>query len=197
MLSDRHSALRVLLAGAFCVLISYLLLDRPIAAFAATLHKPVWCRWLTYLADVPVPASLIGLAGAGVAWLAGWRPGAVGRLAVAACVATLAADAAKDGLKLAFGRPWPETWVDNNPSWIGTHTYGFFPFHGGRGFASFPSGHTTVISAPCAVVGRWWLAALPALVAVGLLGCDYHFLSDCIAGALLGLAVGRTVKGSS
>jgi membrane-associated phospholipid phosphatase len=25
---------------------------------------------------------------------------------------------------------------------------------------------------------------------LGLLGCDYHFLSDCIAGAMLGAACG-------
>jgi hypothetical protein len=25
----------------------------------------------------------------------------------------------KDGLKWVFGRPWPETWIDNNQSLIG------------------------------------------------------------------------------
>ena len=188
--------------GLLCMLIAYFLADQPIADFAHTLHRPRWCLWLTWIADVPGPAATIGLAAAGVAWLAGWRPGLAGRLLLAACFATLAASAAKDALKYAFGRPWPETWVNNNPSWIGTHTYGLFPFHGGPGWASFPSGHTTVITAPCAALWRGvphWarplLALLPALVALGLLGCDFHFLSDCLAGALLGLALGLGLAG--
>ena len=44
-------------------------------------------------------------------------------------------------LKEVFGRAWPETWIDKNPSYFGNGAYGFFPFHGGRGYASFPSGH--------------------------------------------------------
>ena len=28
-------------------------------------------------------------------------------------------------MKYAFGRLWPETWVDNNPSWIHDGAYGF------------------------------------------------------------------------
>lgn len=204
MSASRHaqrSTLRAAAIGTALVLISVLLLDRPIASWShAALHRPAWCIWLTWIADVPVPASVAGLAAAGIAWLCGWRPGMWGRVLLAACVATLTADAAKDFLKYAFGRPWPETWINKNPSWIGTGTFGFFPFHGGQGFASFPSGHTTVITAPCAALWRdmaalrpAWLC-LPALVALGLLGCDYHFLSDCIAGALLGAACGVGVS---
>ncbi len=186
-------------AGLLAVVLAYALLDRPIATAAHVLHRPHWCVWLTWIADVPGPASVLGLAAGGGAWLAGWKPGLWGRVLLAACVATLAASAAKDVLKFAFGRPWPETWVANNPSWIGTHTYGLFPFHGGAGWASFPSGHTTVITAPCAALWsvrllRPLLAALPALVVVGLLGCDFHFLSDCVAGGLLGAAFGMAAR---
>ena len=185
------------------VLASILLLDRPVATAMHALHRPAWCVWLTWIADVPVPGAVLALAGAGFAWLCGWRPGAFGRVLLAACIATLMADAAKDVLKLGFGRLWPETWVQNNPSWIADHRFGFAPFHGGPGWASFPSGHTTVISAPCAVAWRHtgrpfrpaW-AVLPALVAVGLLGADFHFLGDCIAGALLGLACAVCVDAS-
>jgi membrane-associated phospholipid phosphatase len=188
-------------AGLVAVLASILLLDRAVADWAHGLHRPAWCLWLTWIADVPGPAAVLGLAGASIAWLAGWRPGSAGRLLLAVCIATLMADAAKDVLKVAFGRPWPETWVNNNPSWIGTHSYGFWPFHGGAGWASFPSGHTTSIAAPCAAAWRQarkirpLLALLPALVVIGLIGCDFHFLSDCIAGALLGTACGLAVDG--
>ncbi len=100
------------------------------------------------------------------------------------------------GLKEVFGRTWPETWVNNNPSYFGNGVFGFFPFHGGREYASFPSGHTTAI---CAFAGalwflwprlRWVGVALAALVAIGLLGANYHWLSDIIAGAIVGVTTG-------
>ncbi len=202
-LTPQRTALICLLIGLLAVAISMLWLDRPISSWShAMLHKPGWCKMLTRLADVPVPASLIGLIGAGIAWLAGWRPGPAGRIVLAIFLASLAADSAKDLLKFAFGRPWPETWVNNNPSWIDTHFFGFVPFHGGPGFAAFPSGHTTRIATPCAILWRraprlWPLwAALPAAVIIGLIGCDYHFLSDCIAGLLVGAAFGLGTDGA-
>jgi membrane-associated phospholipid phosphatase len=131
---------------------------------------------------------------AGVAALSGWRPGRHGQTLIACCLAALVAFAIKDQLKFAFGRLWPETWVNGNPSWIGNGAYGFNPFHGGTGWSSFPSGHMTDITAPMAVLwhrfARWRLmAALPILlVAVGLYGADYHFIGDMIAGVYLGAA---------
>jgi len=104
--------------------------------------------------------------------------------------------AIKDQLKLAFGRTWPETWLHNNPSLIQNGVYGFNPFHGGAAYASFPSGHTTAV---CAVMSVLWLcypqlrgivALIVAAVIIGLLGADYHFLSDVIAGAFIGTSVG-------
>jgi membrane-associated phospholipid phosphatase len=182
------------------LVIAILFLDRPISTWShAVLHRPLWCIWLTHVADIPQPASVIGLILAGFAWLCGWRPASIGRLLIIACIATLTADAAKDTLKFAFSRPWPETWVNNNPSWINTGTYGFFPFHGGAGWASFPSGHVTTVIAPCTVFWRhlprlaWLWAVPPILVALGLIGCDYHFLGDCIGGAIVGASCGALV----
>ncbi len=147
---------------------------------------------LTHLIDPLVPLSILGLL-----VLGGMAAGAVspfrhGRLILAACAATLVAVAVKDELKFAFGRMWPETWTNNNPSWIANGAFGFVPFHGGTGWSSFPSGHMTVITAPMVIVmlaePNWrWLAALPVvLVALGLYGSDYHFLSDMLAGVLVG-----------
>ncbi len=184
------------------IVLSILLLDRLVASAShALLARPAWAVDLTYLAELPDPAAMLGLAVAGVAWLAGWRPGRAGRIALGMCLATLAASAAKDVLKVVAGRPWPESYIPGAPSWIGTHVFGFFPFHGGRGYAAFPSGHTTVITAPCAALwrhaGRWapLLLVPPFLVVLGLLGADYHFLSDCLAGAGLGAACGLAVDG--
>ncbi len=196
----RTAAAQTATLGLCLILVSILLLDRPVASYVhVAMARPTWTVWLTYIADVPGPAAVVGLAGCGVAWVAGWRPGKWGRALIAACLATLAAIEAKEMLKYAFGRTWPETFVDNNPSWIGNEVYGFFPFHGGRGYAAFPSGHTTAIVAPCAVFSRhtrhlrFLCVLLPGLVVLGLIGADYHFVSDCMAGALLATAIGVSV----
>lgn len=151
---------------------------------------------LTHIVDPIPPLAALGVAVAGLAALLGWRPGALGRTLLACCLATLVAIVLKDQLKYAFGRLWPETWVEHNPSWIRDGAYGFFPFHGGRGWASFPSGHTTLVTAPATVLWMRWprwraLVALPvALVLVGLYGADYHFVGDMVAGLYLGGACG-------
>jgi membrane-associated phospholipid phosphatase len=113
---------------------------------------------------------------------------------LAAACATLLAIAVVFVLKYAFGRMWPDTWVENNPSWIRNHDFGFMPFHGGPGYASFPSGHTTRITAPFAVLWQrmprfrlLWVVP-PLLVVIGLLAANFHFLSDCLAGIWLGAA---------
>jgi membrane-associated phospholipid phosphatase len=105
----------------------------------------------------------------------------------------LLGDAAKD----ALGHPWPETWLKAaNPSYFGDGTYGFFPIQGGAAYASFPSGHTTVITAFAGSLwflcprARWLGVAFTACVVIGLLGADYHWLSDIIAGGTLGSTVG-------
>ena len=109
----------------------------------------------------------------------------------------------KDALKFVFGRYWPATWVNHNPSLLHDHAYGFHPFHAGSAYQSFPSGHTTV--AVAAMTALWvcfprcrWLAVLVgSLVVIGLLAEDYHFAGDCIAGAWLGATVALYVTADS
>lgn len=100
----------------------------------------------------------------------------------------------KDALKAPFGRYWPSTWVNNNPSLIHDNAYGFHWFHKGVIYQSFPSGHTTVaVAAMTAIwitfpreIWRWVALLVAASVIVGLIADDYHFLGDCIAGAWVG-----------
>lgn len=193
-------ASRSLLAGLSCLILvslSIAFLDRAVSSWSHQyLHTAIGFIWLTWIAEAPVPVAAVILLGAGCAIAGGWRPGRCGRILIAGGVATLVAVALKDQLKFAFGRTWPETWIHDNPSWIGNGVFGFEPFHGGPGWASFPSGHTTAIAAPMAILWqtlprwRWLWAGMVGLVAIGLLGADYHWLSDIVAGAYLGAAVG-------
>lgn len=193
----RGAGLAVLSCPAL-VLLSVAAVDRPAATLshAAFAGRTAVFVALTHIVDPVLPLAALGLAGAGLAALLGWRPGAAGRRVIAACVAVLVAAMIKDQLKYAFGRLWPETWVDGNPSWIRDGAYGFFPFHGRTGWSSFPSGHMTAATAPVAALWRelprWRpILALPvAMVAVGLYGADYHFVGDMVAGAYLGAACG-------
>jgi len=169
--------------------------DRPVATWShATLHGMAVFPRLTHLVDpsLPVAAVVLALAGVAVAWgrpLPPWF-----KTLLACSLATVIAFVIKDQLKFACGRLWPETFSNHNPSWIGSGAYGFFPFHGGEGWESFPSGHTTRITAFMAVLWlrvprlRWLWATPVALVVLGLVGADYHFVGDIIAGACLGAA---------
>jgi membrane-associated phospholipid phosphatase len=179
------------------VALSYKWLDRPIAVYAhAEFHGVKALPWLTF---IPECLAILALA---IFVVMGWRV-ALGRnlsrveSVFLVCGVSLAvAVAIKDQLKFVFGRTWPETWINNNPSLIRNNVYGFNPFHGGVGFSSFPSGHTTAI---CAVMSVLWIcypkfraiyAVLIAAVGIGLIGADYHFLSDVVAGGFLGVSTG-------
>jgi membrane-associated phospholipid phosphatase len=200
-MSIARNGLAALISAALLIPASVEFADRAVSTWSFTeLHRPPPFIWLTWIVE-PLPAiAAVVLAVAGLAVLAGWRPGYWARVAIATSVALLVAISIKDELKYAFGRTWPETWLTpHNPSWISDQVFGFSPFHGGPGWGSFPSGHMTAITAPVAVLWQAlprlrvvWLA-LPILVAVGLLGADYHFLGDIIAGSYLGTACGLGV----
>lgn len=96
---------------------------------------------------------------------------------------------AKSVLKFVFGRI-------NTREWLVTQgQYGFHWFQGGGVHNGFPSGHMTVFTALIAVVWRLHpryrrgCGAFLLLMAVALVVTDYHFVSDVIAGAYLGLVI--------
>jgi len=111
----------------------------------------------------------------------------------------------KNDLKWIFSRDWPLTWTHNNPSWISNHAYGFLWFRGGlfQGTdetGSFPSGHTAVAFAALMPIGFVYRKAMPYLIPVavsvglGMIAFDYHFLSDVLAGALVGVTCTLAVE---
>jgi membrane-associated phospholipid phosphatase len=179
------------------VALSYEWLDRPIAVYVhAEFHGVKTLPWLTFIPECLAVLAVVTFI------VMGWRVAIGHHLSkfdsvLLVCGVSLTVGAAiKDQLKLGFGRTWPETWINGNPSLIRNNVYGFNPFHGGIGYASFPSGHTTMI---CAVASVLWICypkfrtiyvLMVAAVAIGLIGADYHFLSDVIAGGFLGISVG-------
>ena len=191
--NPRRRFCRAALSAVILIGLSIAFVDRPASTWAHALMHPAFFVGLTHLVDPVLPAALIGLVAAGIAAACGWRPQACGKTLIACGLAAVIAVVIKEQLKFVFGRTWPETWI-GNPSWIGNGAYGFHFFHGGEGWASFPSGHMTMITAPFAVLwqrARRWrcLWAVPILaVAIGLFGADYHFVSDMIAGVYLGTA---------
>lgn len=183
--------------GAALVAVCYFWVDRPVAFFVADHHlaRVEVLRWLT-LAE-PVAQLWSPLVLAGLAVRRAWGPLRRGeRVLLTACVCLIVADQFKESLKIPFSRLWPDTWINDNPSLIRDGAYGFYPFHGGAGYASFPSGHLARAAAVLAVLwaaypgGRWAWVALGLLLAAGLVGMNYHFVGDTIGGGFVGGTVG-------
>jgi membrane-associated phospholipid phosphatase len=111
---------------------------------------------------------------------------------VACALSVLLSLALKYPSKYVFARTWPDTFKDDNPSWLQDGVYGFQWFEPGVAYQSFPSGHTLAVSAVAMVVWycyprlRLVAVAMIASVVIGLLALYYHFLSDVLAGFYLG-----------
>jgi membrane-associated phospholipid phosphatase len=219
---DRLGALLPILgAAAMCFVsvgVSVALIDRPVATWV---HEHLGYQWLSgsganfhgHLlrlgpfslmagpSEALRPLSALVFLLLAIAASAGWRPRIRGRIALALCLSVFASLVISSIAKEAFGRTWPESWLGDNPSWIRDGVYGFFPFHGGDGWGSFPSGHTSVVATPATILWLVWPelrvvgAAIVAVVVVGLIGGNYHFVSDIIGGLFLGVAIGLGIAG--
>lgn len=183
----------VMLASA---VLSYAWIDRPLAFF---IHDHIAHKYVFDLLQ-RIPEILPALAAitfvlCAIDVLIGQRRSAPETVALMASVSFAAATLVNTQLKFIFGRTWPETWI-GSPSFIGDGAYGFNLFHGGGGFASFPSGHAVATCSVAVVLWHCWPRLRPvyalaiAVVFAGLLGANYHFLSDIIAGAFIGAFAG-------
>ena len=190
---------RTLIITAGCivaVVICYFWIDRPVAFFVYGHHinKIEIFRWFTY----PPPevqnwsALMLTILVLRRAWgpFLRWQ-----KVLLVACVSLIVADDFRISLGDVFGRYWPQTWTHDNPSLTGTGAYGFHPFQRGDDIGSFPSGHACRILGFAAV----WVIAMPrsrtvqivvlvlcAPMLVSLVAMNYHFVSDVIAGSVLG-----------
>ena len=179
------------------VIACYFWLDQPLAFFV---HRNVADKTIfVWLQRLPVALPL--LSSPILAWCALWtlmdRPfSRVQSVALTCSISFISTSLINSQLKYAFGRTWPGTWTENNPSLIQNGVFGFNPFHGGPGFASFPSGQAAAVCAVMTVL--WWsyaslrpiYVACVAAVTVGLIGANYHFLSDILSAIFVGVSVG-------
>lgn len=173
-------------------------IDRPVVNFAH-IHTQ-GTRWIQHVAELPSPLFVLAwptfvIAGAVLLWRR--------RLPAWATTLWLAAGAVgvgsvlKQGLKFVFGRTWPATWIHENPSYLRDGVFEFRLFGGdGAAYASFPSGHLSVMLAFATVLAlrhrvlRWPCAVAVALTGFGQIAAAYHWTSDALAGAALGIALG-------
>ena len=181
--------------GLFAILIAFTV-DQPIARAMAGVDPGILriARFVTWFGQGGValyPTGILVLAGLAASYLLpGLREpleGPIRKLATI-FITVAAAGLADDALKIVFGRARPYVWLAGDDS-----GFGFFRY--GAKFASFPSGHTTTSVAAALALGavfpRWRPAFLLAalLIALSRIVLDVHYLSDVIAGALLGAAI--------
>lgn len=188
-----------LIVCAAVVSLCYFFVDKPVAYFVNNqdLRRFVVLKWLTY------PPPIIETFAPGLLMLlmirrafGPWKRWEL--VLLAACVCLLVTCETKDILKYLAGRYWPDTWINNNPSLLHDDAYGFHPFHDGVIYGDFPSGH---LARTLAIISIFWIAypnwicrslcALGVLAeVVGILGMNYHFVSDVIAGSVVGWIIG-------
>jgi len=176
------------------VLIGIRYLDHPIADFLE-LHFRHTKGWIVLNAaldplKVIVLAALLSLFGAGGMLIAAKPLPSWTHKPLICAVASMWALATEFVFKQIFGRAWPE------PTYIRDHLDGFRFLHATYGWTAFPSGHALNSFAIAAVVWqlvpRWRVPVmtLAVVVSAGMVACNYHWLSDVLAGAFLGVTIG-------
>ncbi len=180
-------------AGAAAVLVCMAWVDRPVADLVeAHLRGTASFDWTTRALGL-LPALLLpvllGHAAAGVLALRGRPMPAWTRLPMLCAWSVAWGLSAVVVLKRVFGRSQTDLYVPRG-------VYEFHPLHGGYGYEAFPSGTTTVA---CALLAVLWIR-LPryrdacglviGVVSAALVLTNSHWVSDVIAGCLLGAAIG-------
>jgi membrane-associated phospholipid phosphatase len=199
-LDDLHALLvRSTLAVIGCaivVVVCYFFIDRQVALFVNThvINKIAVFKWLTYPPPIVQTWSSLVLAVLVIRRALGeWRPWQ--RTLFVACISLIVADQFRYTIGDVAGRYWPETWHDDNPSFIGNGTYGFHPFHADDDEGSFPSGHAARIAGFLGIFWitlpkfRWLYTVIAAPMLIALVAMNYHFVGDVIAGSVLGAIV--------
>lgn len=182
-----------LTACALAVVVCYFWVDRAVAEYVYQHHWAKVGPWKLLTLPPPQVQTWSPLVLTLLLLSRAWRPWGKCELAIfTACLSLILADEFRTSLGELCGRYWPETWHDNNPSFIGTGQYGFHPFQLGDDVGSFPSGHSARIVGFLGVFwiliprARWLYVLIGAPMLFALVAMNYHFVSDVIAGSTLG-----------
>jgi membrane-associated phospholipid phosphatase len=188
MTSISKNRASVLLLAALLTIISYLYLDTEIVRFVNRILSSNEQLW-QITSNIPDLLQQIVLLITVFSWIGYFilrRRGVYGHLTdfLLTCgVVMPLAFIAKEVLQYVFGRPNPHAWllVHSPPR-----------FYWFRGYGAFPSGHMTVFTALLITFShhypRYRSAGIGLLIvlALALIFTDYHFLSDVLAGAVVG-----------
>jgi membrane-associated phospholipid phosphatase len=180
--------LRMGVVGTGLVLAS-IALDRRVNQFAQDHSGNKWLKGVNKIGNNIIPWLAIG--GAAAAAIDGSDP-ARSRIGYAAMESGGTAFLAVTALKSVFGRARPE----NN---LGNHT--FKPFTKTAGYDSMPSGHTIITWAVATPFAEQydmpWLYGVAAVTNLARVGSRAHWVSDTVAGSLLGYGIGKVFWESS
>jgi len=178
-------------ATAILVVLAVKFVDKPLAEYthAAAFAQPQFNETMRIL-ELLVPIGGISILASGL-WAVTGRPLARWAEALMLSGFSVAFGLMSDELLLKpmFGRTWPDVLFRDG-------TYGFFPFHGGNDYLSFPSGHTAFVSAAMSVFwilyprGRVLYALAIAAIIASLVATNGHFFGDTIGGLFVGATAG-------
>lgn len=148
-------------------------------------------RWVSNLTKVGNALPWVGLAGAALVALDGSDPKR-SRTGFAATEAGMSALLLTTGLKYAVGRARPEDGLGN---------HSFEGFSSGNGDSAFPSRHSALawaVATPFALeYDAPWLFGVAAITNLARIGSREHWVSDTVAGSLIGYGLGRIFWESS
>jgi len=165
------------------------LLDKRADQFARDHGANGWMKGMNKIGNNAIPWLAIG--GAAAAALDGSDP-ARSRTGYAALEAGGTALLAVTGLKSVFGRARPRAEVGSRA---------FKPFSMTADYDSLPSGHTIItwaVATPFAEeYDAPWLYGVAAITNLARVGSRNHWVSDTVAGSVLGYAIGKVFWESS
>lgn len=182
-----------LLAGAL-TLVCIAWVDLPVALFVKNhlYANAQWSRWTSDLPDLLLVVVLLTTCCACTTYLVRSKKGIFDPLTGCTRLLTWAAPVSfivKHFLKFVFGRYNTRRWVYH------PDLYGFYWFERRAGCDGFPSGHMVVVVTLLAALWRFYPRSRPLCLVTGtvlalvLVATNYHFVSDVVIGAYLGILV--------
>ena len=183
--NERRPELPLLLATAVFCVVSYLLLDVPVARFFSQFNDPVWRgSWKAVTNAGESQWYLFGGLALFVVFRNRNRLIAISGLFLSGTVSI--SGLAADLLKFIFGRARPKLLLEQG-------LYGFGFFHTDFAWTSFPSGHSATALSAALTLSLLLPRFRPAFFAAGIIIAasrvvlDQHYLSDIAAGSMLGV----------